>query len=71
MDDEPRRDLVILAAPWASHSAEFRANAARKAGEIRTADNGLLKLMDGRWEVLAGGDNHDADLVMNALRTPN
>lgn len=71
MSDERLRDLVILAAPWARHSAEFRANVISKAGEIRTADGGLLKLTNGQWEVLAGGDRHDADLVMNALRKPN
>jgi hypothetical protein len=48
-----------------------RVGVARKAGETRTADNGKLKLRDSWWEVLAGGDRHDADLVLNALRRPN
>lgn len=66
-----RRDLVILAAPWAKHSAEFRANVASRAGEIQTADGGLLKLADGVWTVVASGERHEADLVLNALRKPN
>ncbi|QKC83286.1 hypothetical protein EB232_18165 [Mesorhizobium sp. NZP2077] len=66
-----RRDLVILAAPWAKHSDEFRANVISCAGEIRTADGGLLKLEGGLWAVVASGDRHEADLVLNALRKPN
>lgn len=66
-----RRDLVILAAPWASHSEEFRANVASRAGEIRTADGGLLKLEGGLWAVVVSGERHDADMVLNALRKPN
>lgn len=66
-----RRDLVILAAPWAKHSDAFRADVISRAGEIRTADGGLLKLEGGQWEVVASGDGHEADLVLNALRKPN
>lgn len=71
MADERRRDLIILSGPWASHSAGFRANAAQRGGEIRTADNGLLRLIDGRWEVLKSGELNDADVIRNALRLPN
>ncbi len=70
MSDEPRKDLVILAAPWARVSARFRENAA-KAGEIRTVDNGALKLIDGLWEVMESGDLNEADIILNALRPPN
>ena len=66
-----RRDLVFLAAPWARHSEWFKTNVVEKAGEIRTHDNGLLKLIDGQWEVLASGDLNEADVVRNALRRPN
>ncbi|RUT89750.1 MULTISPECIES: hypothetical protein [unclassified Mesorhizobium] len=58
MDDERRKDLVILAAPWAKHNAKFRANAAAKAGEIRTHDGGLLLPYDGGWEVIRPGDSN-------------
>lgn len=64
MDDERRKDLVILAAPWAKHSAKFRANAAAKAGEIRTHDGGLLLVYDGGWEVIRPGDSN-AELADN------
>lgn len=74
-----------MADPWTINPAEpgysrhamgvtqrrVRVGVARKAGETRTADNGKLKLRDSWWEVLAGGDRHDADLVLNALRRPN
>ncbi|TIS37489.1 hypothetical protein [Mesorhizobium sp.] len=71
MAKERRKDLIILGGPWASHSATFRANAAQKAGEIHTTDQGLLKLIDGQWEVLKSGDLNEADVVRNALRPPN
>ncbi|RWE96482.1 hypothetical protein [Mesorhizobium sp.] len=68
---ERRRDLIILGGPWARHSAAFRANAARTAGEIHTTDHGLLMLIDGQWEVFRSGDLNEADVVRNALRLPN
>lgn len=71
MADEVRKDLVILARPWRAHSDKFRANVAETGGEIRTFDYGLLKSVDGRWEVLASGDLNEADIVLNALRAPN
>jgi hypothetical protein len=58
MVDERRKDLVILAPPWAKHSAKFRANAAAKAGETRTHDGGLLLLYDSGWEVIRPGDSN-------------
>ncbi|MER8827244.1 hypothetical protein NKH73_14240 [Mesorhizobium sp. M0938] len=66
-----RKDLIILGGQWASHSAKFRTNAAQTAGEIHTKDNGLVMLIDGRWEVLKSGDLNEADVVLNALRPPN
>lgn len=71
MADDHRRDLIILAGPWTSHSADFRANVAQRGGEIRTADNGLLRLIDGLWEVLTSGALNEADVIRNALRLPN
>ncbi|TIR32254.1 MAG: hypothetical protein E5X35_15130 [Mesorhizobium sp.] len=71
MADERRKDLIILGGPWACHSATFRANAAQTAGEIHTTDRGLLRLIDGRWEVLRSGDLNEADVVRNALRLPS
>ncbi len=71
MSDEARKDLVILATPWARVSARFRANVARTSGEIRTVDNGALRLIDGLWEVIESGDLNEADVIRNALRMPS
>jgi hypothetical protein len=71
MSEKPRRDLVVLAKPWAKHSASFKAQLAATGGEIRTYDEGILKLIDGQWEVLASGDLFEADVIRNALRQPS
>jgi hypothetical protein len=70
-DEKPRKDLVVLAAPWAKHSAQFRAQIAATGGEIWTHDDGALKLIDGQWEVLESGYFNEADLIRNVLRRPS
>jgi hypothetical protein len=70
-DEKPRKDLVVLAGPWAKHSARFRAQIAATGGEIRTFDDGALKLINGQWEVVRSGDHNEADVVRNALRRPS
>lgn len=71
MDDKLRNDLVVLAAPWAQVSARFRAQIAATGGDIRTHDNGVLRLIDGQWEVLESGDLNKVNVIRNALRRPS
>jgi hypothetical protein len=70
-DEKPRKDLVVLNGPWAKHSARFKAQIAATGGEIRTYDEGILKLINGDWEVLVSGDLFEADVIRNALRRPS
>jgi hypothetical protein len=70
-EEKSRRDLVVLSAPWVKHSARFKEQVAATGCEIRTYDDGVLKLIDGQWEVLASGDHLEADLVRNVLRPPS
>jgi len=68
MQPSTRKDLVILAAPWRSHSEGFRAGVAEDAGEIRTYDGGLLMLEGGRWTIVRHGDMNDATMVLDDIR---
>jgi lysophospholipase L1-like esterase len=39
----------------------------RRAARSKPYDNGVLKLVDGQWEVLESGDLNEADVIRNAL----
>jgi hypothetical protein len=69
--DEPRGDWVKLPKPWIELRPGLREDVALKAGEVHTYDGGLLRRVDGTWEVLKSGDHNDAEIVLNALRKPN
>lgn len=69
--DEPKGDWVKLPKPWSELRPGLREEVAAKAVEIHTYDGGQLMRVDGQWEVMASGDRHDADLIVNILRKPN
>jgi hypothetical protein len=67
VDEKQRKDLVVLAASWAKHSAHFRAAVAAEGGLIKTVDNGVLQLVNGQWEVVESGEQNEAGIIRNDL----